>query len=1332
MKRNSFICAVLSLAVLMGSLLVPSAFFNETAYAASPSEKVVKLSADTISYDSTSDECIQIPCASRGGIYFLNGEKLSFYSLSNNKSETAYDFTNDRATIYDSYATADKLYILQYEYLAKNNPYAVTVYNFAKQSVENVFRVSQPASAIGADPSGRIYLSGYDTASKTNKIYLFSSSMSLLSEVSLTDSVNDFGAFDSTNGNFYIDGYYNWIYYGYNHDMHALRVGNVTNNKLKIEETPLFNISQDYYYDRQSPMDMLAGKYFCCESTFNSGLYIVNSNKTNISDLGNTPYVFLAREENISNFDHLASVGSRTVYLDGTKTVVSYVDDETLAEYNPETGVCYGEVKTAHPVFSLLKYNDKIIAIEKSGSDYYLEILNWKRATSVSITGTNTVKIGSTVQLTASTNGTLSESYSWSSSNPKVASVNANGKVFGWSEGSATITVTTKSGIKATFKVTVSPGLPVSSPKKFTVSTKGIKSNNASSNNYTVWSKVVNSYLLQNSDGTFTRAEFVDNQVVLETYSSDGTLKSTKKISAELPVFGGCYSGASYNFLVFGQNNTSDSESKEVLRIVKYNKSWSKLGSVSVNGANTHIPFDAGSLRMTETGGKLYIYTCHEMFADESGVNHQANMTFVVNESSMKIVDEYYDVMNLAQAGYVSHSFNQFIQTDGKNVYRVDHGDAYPRAVSITSCAVNGKITDVNYTLPVDLSNVTGYNPTGASVGGFELSSSNCIIAGNAVDYTKSNADCNGKRNIFVSITDKSLGASKVVWLTKYAASSEITVYTPQLVKIGDDQFLIAWEERDGSNNIQTRFATIDDNGNLTSDVVSLSLRLSDCKPIKCNDGLVRWYVTNNAAPVIYVVNPLKLSCEVHSWDSGKVTKAATCKDTGVKTYTCTVCKVTKTETIAKTTAHKWDSGKVTKAATCKDTGVKTYTCTVCNTTKTETIAKTTAHKWDSGKVTKAATCKDTGVKTYTCTVCKAAKTETIAKTAHKWDGGKVTKAATCAATGVKTYTCTVCKATKTETIAKTTAHKWGAWTTSGKKQTRKCSVCGATESKWITLAAPNNLVLSNTTTNGVTISYSKVAGADGYEIQYYHDGKWTHYVNTGYTSKKWEGAGWGPAGTYDIRVRAYIKTGSGLAYSENWSETKRFYTKPAKVTGLTTTSRSSDGTSLTLKWDAQKWATGYVVYRKGPNNTWVQLVTLTSPTENTYTVKGLTPVYDYGYRVRAYKGGSGNLGAYSDIHSTYTLPPKTKLYTVAQNGKGRMYVSWNLAKSYGYEVILSTKADFSSGNLKYTVSGMYNNKTNLRNLAAKNYYVKVRPYYNKPFGKIYGSWSDAKQIKLS
>lgn len=42
---------------------------------------------------------------------------------------------------------------------------------------------------------------------------------------------------------------------------------------------------------------------------------------------------------------------------------------------------------------------------------------------------------------------------------------------------------------------------------------------------------------------------------------------------------------------------------------------------------------------------------------------------------------------------------------------------------------------------------------------------------------------------------------------------------------------------------------------------------------------------------------------------------------------------------------HTWDSGKVTKAPSCRETGVKTYTCTTCEDTKTETINKT-AHTY--------------------------------------------------------------------------------------------------------------------------------------------------------------------------------------------------------------------------------------------------------------------------------------------------------------------------------------------------------------------------------------------------
>lgn len=48
----------------------------------------------------------------------------------------------------------------------------------------------------------------------------------------------------------------------------------------------------------------------------------------------------------------------------------------------------------------------------------------------------------------------------------------------------------------------------------------------------------------------------------------------------------------------------------------------------------------------------------------------------------------------------------------------------------------------------------------------------------------------------------------------------------------------------------------------------------------------------------------------------------------------CTQCKATSHST------HTWDSGAITKAPTISNTGIKTYTCTVCKTEKTETLPK--------------------------------------------------------------------------------------------------------------------------------------------------------------------------------------------------------------------------------------------------------------------------------------------------------------------------------------------------------------------------------------------------------
>ncbi len=109
----------------------------------------------------------------------------------------------------------------------------------------------------------------------------------------------------------------------------------------------------------------------------------------------------------------------------------------------------------------------------------------------------------------------------------------------------------------------------------------------------------------------------------------------------------------------------------------KYSKDWKSQGSCSLFGANTTYPFDAGSARMASYGNYLFIRTCHEMYG-----GHQANVTFSVDTSTMSVVDQLTGIQN-SEFGYVSHSFNQFIQIDNGTLLGCDHGDAYPRAITV-------------------------------------------------------------------------------------------------------------------------------------------------------------------------------------------------------------------------------------------------------------------------------------------------------------------------------------------------------------------------------------------------------------------------------------------------------------------------------------------------------------------------------------------------------------------------------------------------------------------------------------------------------------------------
>ena len=158
-----------------------------------------------------------------------------------------------------------------------------------------------------------------------------------------------------------------------------------------------------------------------------------------------------------------------------------------------------------------------------------------------------------------------------------------------------------------------------------------------------------------------------------------------------------------------------------------------------------------------------------------------------------------------------------------------------------------------------------------------------------------------------------------------------------------------------------------------------------------------------------------------HVHTTVKNRKEATCTQTGYEgdTY-CTDCnKLLSTGKELAALGHDYKA-TVTKQPTTTEEGIRTYTCTRCNSSYTESIAKLPEEKHThnyTGSITKEATCTEAGVRTYTCS-CGDSYTENIPATGHSYVS-KVTKAATTTEEGIMTYTCSKCGHSYTQPIAK-------------------------------------------------------------------------------------------------------------------------------------------------------------------------------------------------------------------------------------------------------------------------------------------------------------------------
>lgn len=378
-----------------------------------------------------------------------------------------------------------------------------------------------------------------------------------------------------------------------------------------------------------------------------------------------------------------------------------------------------------------------------------------------------------------------------------------------------------------------------------------VRSANIHLNDYGAYSSPVRSYLYQNGSG-LTRVEMNDiaisgrlGCVVIEDYDSNFQLLNRRMIEPELPRWGGFFAGEKYNFLIFGQTNEEEDDSKEVIRVVKYDKEWNRLDHASIREANTTVPFIGGSLRCDEYKGYLYIHTAHEKYAIGE-LNHQGNLTIAIRQSDMKMTDASYKISYMYY-GHVSHSFNQFVlvNEDG-NLVILDHGDGFPRSVVMTghdadaaTGILQNSISEKGWHVELQkFPGEIGQNETGASVGGLAETSSGYVAAYN-YDGGKISSWNKGDRMIYLHYVDKKTKADQQYQL------SDIPGTTPMIAPTSLEGGYVLWNGGEGLGRLNDTlyYVTYDAEG-VPGPVRTAKAPLSDCQPISFNGGIV-WYVTN-------------------------------------------------------------------------------------------------------------------------------------------------------------------------------------------------------------------------------------------------------------------------------------------------------------------------------------------------------------------------------------------------------------------------------------------------------------------------------------------------------
>ena len=211
-------------------------------------------------------------------------------------------------------------------------------------------------------------------------------------------------------------------------------------------------------------------------------------------------------------------------------------------------------------------------------------------------------------------------------------------------------------------------------------------------------------------------------------------------------------------------------------------------------------------------------------------------------------------------------------------------------------------------------------------------------------------------------------------------------------------------------------------------------------------------------------------------------------------------------------------------------------------------------------------------------------------------------------------------------------------------------------------------------------------------------------------------------AGTYFVKV-----SGCNSACGRQYGVTVNYSVgKPGK---FRVSSRGSN--SLKLAWNKPAGATGYQLQRKSGNS----YKTLATVKGTSYTHKSLTAGAGYTYRVRAYRtvGGKNYYSGWAYMIA-YTKPATPNLTGLSATKSGhKIKATWKKVggSASGYQIYWAKDKNFKKMVSKTTVSGQKKTSYTGKNFTkGKRYYVKVRAYKTVNGNKIYGAWSNVRNVK--